>query len=177
MQYEVAVRQASTPSPDRSWPTAPLALLAIVLGAIVAWQIRDWSSYLDVSSRWLPVLTAGAGHHSEAEGTLTPPPAIVANAVPNFVGITLLAAHATMASLLLAVVASRRWAARRITALLVFAATSAVLSASVTIPLAGLTVGNAIAPGNTMSAAITVLQYSFVLSLLAAVTLHLRRSP
>ncbi|MEV6716732.1 hypothetical protein AB0M48_32395 [Lentzea sp. NPDC051208] len=175
MQEKLAVRPASPSSQGGSWPTTPLVLLAIALAAVMAWQIRDWSSYLDVRPRSLSLLPADAGHHAGADGTLTPPPAIVACAVPNFAGITMLAAHATMASVLLAMVATRRWAtAGRITAVLVFAATSAVLSASVTIPLAALTVGNAISRGNTMSAAITVLQYSFVLSLLAAVVLHLR---
>ncbi|MEU7475011.1 hypothetical protein AB0A63_03440 [Lentzea sp. NPDC042327] len=179
MQDELALRPASSSSSGRGRPTTPLALLAIVLAAVVAWQIRDWSSYLDVRPRQSSLLPAGAGHHAgTGGGALAPPPAIVAHAVPNFVGITLLAAHVTMAIVVLAGAATRRWAAtRRITAALVFAATAAVLSASVTIPLAGLTVGNAISRGNTMSAAITVLQHSFVLSLLAAVALHPRIAP
>lgn len=178
MQDEIAIRPASSSSSGRSWPTTPLVLLAIALAAVVAWQIRDWSSYLDVKPRPVSLLPAGAGHHAGTGGSLTPPPAIVASAVPNFAGITMLAAHVTMVSVVLAAAATRRWAAaRRITAALVFAATSAVLSASMTIPLAGLTVGNAISRGNTMSAAITVLQYSFVLSLLAAVAMHPRFAP
>ncbi|MEU3765007.1 hypothetical protein AB0E55_08090 [Amycolatopsis keratiniphila] len=174
MQDKVAARPASPSSPGRFWPTTPLVLLAIVLAAVMAWQIRDWSSYLDVRPRSPSLLLAGAGHHTGASGARTPPPAIAARAIPNFAGITLLAVHATTASVLLAGAVTRRWAAGNIPAVLIFAATSAVLSASATIPLTWFTVGNAISPGNTLSAAITVLQYSFVLSLLVAVALHRR---
>ncbi|AGM07999.1 hypothetical protein [Amycolatopsis keratiniphila] len=174
MQTKVAARPASPSSPGRSWPTTPLVLLAIALAAVMAWQIRDWSSYLDVRPRSPSLLPAGAGHHTGASGARTPPPAIAARAILNFAGITLLAAHATTASVLLAGAVTRRWATGNIPAMLIFAATSAVLSASATIPLTRFTVGNAISPGNTLSAAITVLQYSFVLSLLVAVALHRR---
>ncbi|QKV74049.1 hypothetical protein [Amycolatopsis sp. Hca4] len=152
--------------------TTPLVLLAVGLAAVVAWQLRDWSSCSDVAPPEPPAGPIGAGHHLGAGGTRTPPPAIAASAVPNFAGITLLAAHVTTAGVLLAVAAARRWAAGRIAAVLVFAATVAVFTASATIPLASLTIGTGISRGNTLSAAVTVLRYSFVLSLLVAAAAH-----
>jgi hypothetical protein len=155
----------------------PLILFAVALAAVVAWVIRDWASYLDITPSQPSSRLAGAGHHSALDGTLTPPPAIAARAVPNLIGITLLAVHVTAANVLLAGAAARRWTTGRIPAVLVFATTSAVLTASATIPLAKLTVGNAISPGNTLSAAITVLQYSFVLALVVPAPLHLPLLP
>jgi hypothetical protein len=170
-------RPASQSASRTSWPATPLVLLAIALAVVMAWAIRDWASYLDAGAQSPPHSPASTGHHGGPDGALTPPPAIAALTVPNFAGITLLAAHATMACVLLAGTAARRWAAGRIPAMLVFATTSALLTASATIPLAHLTIGNAISPGNTLSAAITVFRYSFVLALLIAVALHLRPDP
>ncbi|KZB86503.1 hypothetical protein [Amycolatopsis regifaucium] len=151
--------------------------MAIALAAVMAWAIRDWASYLDIALSRPSSRPAGTGHHAVAGGTLTPPPAIAARAVPNLLGITLLAAHVTAANVLLAAAAARRWVSGRIAATLVFATVCAVSTASATIPLAKLTVGDAISPGNTLSAAITVLQYSFVLALVVAATLHPRPVP
>ncbi|WP_145926577.1 hypothetical protein [Amycolatopsis orientalis] len=169
MRREITARPAS----PVSRPVTPLVLFAIVLAAVMAWVIRDWASYLDITPSPSSSPSAGTGHHAGLDGALTPPPAIAARAVPNLFGITLLAAHVTTANVLLAGAAARRWAAGRIPAVLIFAAMSAVFTASATIPLAKLTVGNAISPGNTLSAAITVLQYSFVLALVGAAPLRL----
>ncbi|GAB3733517.1 hypothetical protein GCM10027598_58220 [Amycolatopsis oliviviridis] len=162
-------------TPSFRWHTSSLALLAVAIAAVIAWSIRDWSLVLDTGKPPAIMNPSGAGHHGGALGTLAPPPAVLREQAPNLAGIALLAVHATFGGVAAsAALARRRVPAGRTTTSVLFAASCSVFAAVSTVPIASLTVGNAISFGNTLAAAITVSQYSFLLALLFAAASALR---
>lgn len=163
------------------WRVVPLALLAFGVAALIAWAIRDRASYLDTGARSLLPQTVSGGHHGGSGGPSRPPP-ITRERLVNYVGIAMLAAHATLAGVLISATVTRRLSRRirlsqRIGAPLTFATGCAVCAALATVPVALGSVGAAISLRNSVSAAVTVLQYAFVLALIATILIDLRLAP
>ncbi len=164
----------SAPQSSQPWRILPLVLLAVALGAVMAWAIRGRAADLDAGVGSLLLQPIGAGHH-DGSGGASPPPPILREGAANYFGITLLAAHLTFGGLLISgAIAHRQTRAGRIGTPLAFAAISALLAGLATVPVAALSVGNAISFSNTLAAAVTVLQYSFALSLIVTILVDLR---
>ncbi|MCE7001495.1 hypothetical protein LWC34_01360 [Kibdelosporangium philippinense] len=92
-----------------------------------------------------------------------PPAPVTGEAVINYPGLIMLAIHLTAAGILAAAWLVRRHVRDQVKARLSFAVLGSLTAGLVTIPVAAITLGNAILFTGTLAAAMTVLQYTFVL--------------
>lgn len=156
----------------------PVVVFAAGVAALIAWTLRDRAAFLPNGNATRSALASGTGHHPGGGGSSAPPP-VAGDALANYAGLAALALHA-----LIVVVAVVAYAVRRVPRRsavdahgvlprLVFAGTVAVMSALVTAWMAAILLGTAISPGATLAAALTVLQYSFVLVVVFTVVLGL----
>jgi hypothetical protein len=139
----------------------PVAGFAAISAAVIALALRD-------NARFLPtgfVPRHAFGSHHSGEDAFVPPPPVTADPVVNYPGLVMLAIHLTAIGIVLAA-----WGVRRafrssdgVMARIAFAAAGSVAAGLATIPVAAVSLGNAILFTGTLAAAMTVLQYTFVL--------------
>ncbi|RSM77676.1 hypothetical protein DMH04_34770 [Kibdelosporangium aridum] len=137
-----------------------MVLFAAVTAAVIAWALRDRARFLPTGAFVPRHALATNGHHQN--GYLPPAP-VTGEAVINYPGLIMLALHLTTIAILAAAWLVRRHVRDQVKARLSFAVLGSVLAALVTIPVAAMTLGNAILFTGTVAAAMTVLQYTFVL--------------
>jgi hypothetical protein len=151
----------------------PVVGLAVAVSAVIAWALRD-------NARFLPKavvpLHALAPFHDHSEGTVYVPPAPVTGApLVNYPGLVMLAVHLTAIGIVAAAWCIRRYFRRpdrnvhSVPARLLFAVLVALAAATVTLPVAAMSLGSAILFSGTVAAATTVLQYTFVLAIVGTV--------
>ncbi|ONI70837.1 hypothetical protein ALI144C_50525 [Actinosynnema sp. ALI-1.44] len=140
----------------------PVVLFALTAAAVIAWALRDHARFLPTGAFVPRHALATTGHH---QNDYLPPPPVTGSAVVNYPGLVILAIHLTAVAIL-----GAAWVVRRyfrspglFSARFSFAVMGSVASAAVTVPVAAITLGNAILFTGTVAAAMTVLQYTFVL--------------
>nr|WP_042186400.1 hypothetical protein [Kibdelosporangium sp. MJ126-NF4]CEL17250.1 hypothetical protein [Kibdelosporangium sp. MJ126-NF4]CTQ91520.1 hypothetical protein [Kibdelosporangium sp. MJ126-NF4] len=146
----------------RAPAAVPVILFALAAAAVIAWALRDHARFLPTGAFVPRHALAATGHHQTA---YLPPPPVTGSAVVNYPGLIMLATHLTAV-----VIVGSAWLVRRyfrspdqLSARFSFAVLGSVASAVVTVPVAAITLGNAILFTGTVAAAMTVLQYTFVL--------------
>lgn len=146
----------------------PVVTLAVGTAAVVAWALREHARFLPTEIVPRHALLTG-GHHGSG---FVPPAPVTADPVVNYPGLVMLALHLTAIGVVAAAWCVRRFARAvdRFAARVSFAVMGSVVSALVTVPVAAMSLGNAILFTGTIAAAMTVLQYTFVL-LVAATAL------
>jgi hypothetical protein len=141
----------------------PVALFAAAAAAMIAWALRDNARFLPTGV--VPRHAFGPASHHAAEGAFIPPAPVTADPVVNYPGLIMLAIHLTAIGIALTAWCVRRYVRQpeSVPAQLTFAALAAITAALITIPVAAISLGNAILFTGTLAAAMTVLQYTFVL--------------
>jgi hypothetical protein len=141
----------------------PVALFAAVSAAVVSWALRDNARFLPTG--FVPRHAFGPTSHHAGEGAFVPPAPVTADPVVNYPGLVMLAVHLTAIGIVIAAWCVRRYFRQpdSVPARLSFAVLAALTTALVTIPVAAMSLGNAILFTGTVAAAMTVLQYTFVL--------------
>ncbi|MET0233773.1 MAG: hypothetical protein ABW224_03965 [Kibdelosporangium sp.] len=145
----------------------PVVAFAGVAAAVIAWALRDHARFLPTSV--VPRHALGPVSHHAGEGAFVPPAPVTGDPVVNYPGLVMLAVHLTAIGIVLAAWCVRRYFRRpdrdvhSVPARLSFAALGSLAAALVTIPVAAVSLGNAILFTGTLAAAMTVLQYTFVL--------------
>jgi hypothetical protein len=141
----------------------PVALFAAVAAATIAWALRDNARFLPTGV--VPRHAFGPTSHHAAEGAFVPPAPVTADPMVNYPGLIMLAIHLTAIGIALTAWCVRKYARQpeSVPARLAFAALAAITAALITIPVAAISLGNAILFTGTLAAAMTVLQYTFVL--------------
>ncbi|MBP2324353.1 hypothetical protein JOF56_004738 [Kibdelosporangium banguiense] len=147
----------------------PVVLFAAVAAAVIAWALRANARFLPTG--FVPRHAFGATSHHAGEDAFVPPAPVTGDPVVNYPGLAMLAVHLTALGIVLAAWCVRRYFRRpdrnvhSVPARLSFAALGSLAAALVTIPVAAISLGNAILFTGTLAAAMTVLQYTFVLVL------------
>jgi hypothetical protein len=145
----------------------PVALFAVVSAGVVAWALRDHARFLPTG--FVARHAFGPTSHHAGEGAFVPPAPVTAEPVVNYPGLVMLALHLTAIGIVIAAWCVRRYFRRpdrnvhSVPARLSFAVLGSLAAALVTIPVAAMSLGNAILFTGTLAAAMTVLQYTFVL--------------
>jgi hypothetical protein len=146
----------------------PAVSFAGVAAAVIAWALRDNARFLPYKVVQRQALVQSSHGHSD----FVPPAPVTGAPLVNYTGLVMLALHLVVAGVLLAA-----WLVRRVFRLepsgvrarLSFAVMISVAAALVTIPVAAVSLGSAILFTATLAAAMTVLQYTFVLGIVGAV--------
>ncbi len=140
----------------------PVVGFAVVTAAVIAWALRDHARFLPTGAFVPRHALVTSGHH---QAEYVPPAPVTGSAVVNYPGLVVLAVHLTAVGILGAAWLTRRYFREtdHFKARFSFAVLGSVLAALVTIPVAAMTLGNAILFTGTVAAAMTVLQYTFVL--------------
>ncbi|MFC5102075.1 hypothetical protein [Kibdelosporangium philippinense] len=139
---------------------APALGFAALTAAIIAWALRDHARFLPTGAFVPRHALLTNGHHAT---DYVPPAPVTGEAVINYPGLIMLAIHLTAAGILAAAWLVRRHVRDQVKARLSFAVLGSLTAGLVTIPVAAITLGNAILFTGTLAAAMTVLQYTFVL--------------
>lgn len=163
------VRLKATPEPGTAAGprVLPVVLFAAMAAGIMAWTLRDNARFLPTG--FVPRHAFGPTSHHAGEGAFIPPAPVTADPVVNYPGLLMLAVHLTAIGIVLAAWCVRRYFRRSdrnvdsVSARLSFAVLGSLAVALVTIPVAAMSLGNAILFTATLAAAMTVLQYTFVL--------------
>jgi hypothetical protein len=141
----------------------PVVVFAAVAAGVMAWALRDNARFLPTG--FVPRHALGSTSHHAGDGAFVQPPPITGVSIVNYPGLIMLAIHLTAVGIVAAA-----WAIRRAfrgkdsaAARIAFAAAGSVAAAVATIPVAAVSLGNAILFTGTLAAAMTVLQYTFVL--------------
>lgn len=144
----------------------PVVLFATAAAVAIAWALRENARFLPRSVVPLHNLLSN-GHGSS--GYVEPAP-VTGSAVVNVAGLIFLAIHLTGFAVLAVAWVVRRYFrdADSVTALIVFALLVGFVAALITLPIAAVTVGTAILFTATLTAAMTVFQYCFVLAVVGA---------
>jgi hypothetical protein len=146
----------------------PVVLFALGASVVITWSLRDNARFLpkELVSRHA---LAQMGEHPMG---YVPPAPVTGSALVNYPGLIMLAVHLTAV-----IVAAAAWVIRRshrnvhsVPARLLFAVSVSLAAAVVTLPIAAVSLGTAILFSATVTAAMTVLQYTFVLTV-AGVTI------
>jgi hypothetical protein len=154
----------------------PVVVFAVGTAAVIAWALRDNARFLPTTVVPLHDLVSGAHTHGEAAGYVPPAP-VTGAPLANYPGLVMLAVHLTAIGIVAAAWSIRRSFRRpdrnvhSVPARLLFAALVALAAALVTLPIAAFTLGTAILLSATLAAAMTVLQYTFVLAIVGAAIL------
>jgi hypothetical protein len=153
--------------PEAGPRVLPVVLFAATAAAVIAWALRDNARFLPTGV--VPRHAFGPASHHAGEGAFIPPAPVTADPVVNVPGLVMLAVHLTAIGILIAAWCVRRYFRRpdrnvsSVPARLSFAVLGSLAAAVVTIPVAAMSLGNAILFTGTLAAAMTVLQYTFVL--------------
>lgn len=156
-----------------------VAVVAAVNAVLIAWTLRSSAEFLP-DGRTTPhmLIAAASPRHGHADGSpvYEPPPAVTGDALANYTGLAVVALHLMLVGVTAAAWGSGRWFRRsfvdahRVLVWVAFAASVAVVSASVTV-VTGALLGSAISFTATVSASVTVLRYSFVVALVSLAVL------
>jgi hypothetical protein len=152
-------------------------VLAAAIAAVTAWALRDNAEFLP-SGPTVPNLVAAAGH-GHTTGGYVPPPAILGEALANYAGLGMVALHALLIAVIAVAYCLRRVLRRStvdtngVLVTVIFAASVAVTSALVAACMATVLLGAAISFTATLTTALIVLRYSFVLTLAVTAVLGL----
>jgi hypothetical protein len=148
----------------------PIAVFAAVTAAVIAWALRSHARFLPTAPVPRHVLS-----HSHGAADYVPPAPVTGLPLVNYAGLIMLAIHLTALGIVVAAWGVRRYFRRRdiqgVPARLSFAVLVSVTAAAVTIPIAAVSLGSAILFTGTLTAAMTVLQYTFVLGVVGAAIL------
>ncbi|TCO52843.1 hypothetical protein [Actinocrispum wychmicini] len=154
------------PLPQPKVRVVPVIVFALAAAAVIAWALRENARFLP---RSVVPLHNIIDHGHGSSGYVEPAP-VTGSAVANYPGLVMFAIH-LMAVGIVAVA----WLVRRrygrsdrsvhsVSARLVFAVFAALAAALVTLPVATMSLGTAILFSGTLTAAMTVMQYTFVLA-------------
>jgi hypothetical protein len=154
----------------RQLRVVPVVALALGAAALIAWALRDNARFLPKTV--VPLHALGGSSHSHSDtSSYVPPAPVTGDAVVNYPGLILLAVHLVAIGIVVVTWAIRRYYRRTnksvhsVPARFVFAALVALSAALITLPIAAVSLGNAILFTGTLAAAMTVLQYTFVLGI------------
>jgi hypothetical protein len=140
----------------------PVVLVALGAAVVITWALRDNARFLPKAMVSRHAL-AQMGDHPMG---YVPPAPVTGSALVNYPGLIMLAVHLTAIIVALAAVVIRRTHrnVHSVPARLLFAVLVALAAAVVTLPIAAVALGSAILFSATVTAAMTVLQYTFVLA-------------